>query len=92
MLSFRYTYCTFPIFCLELVPVIADVEPSSHPLICAFCFILFHRVNEWLHSYCICRVVFLEIHDVEFVSATFGNVSNGEEVPLPISKGVVVEV
>ena len=66
--------------------------PASGPLIGALRFVAFHRVNEWLHPDCVCGVVFLEIHHVEFVSASFRNVSNGEEVPLGVVESVMVEV
>ena len=87
-----HTYWTLSVPRRELVSEVLNVKTASHPLIGTFCFVAFHRVNEWLHSYCICWVVFLEIHHVEFVSASLGNVSDGEEVPLRVVEGVVVEV
>ena len=66
--------------------------PTSLPLVCAFCFVAFHRVNKWLHSDRVRGVIFLEIHHVEFVSASFRDVSNGEEVPLRVVESVMVEV
>ena len=66
--------------------------PTPRPLVCAFRFVAFHRVNEWLHSDRVRGVIFLEIHHVEFVSASFRDVSNGEEVPLRVVESVMVEV
>ena len=86
------TYSTFSVLCLVVIPIVLDVMPTSLPFVRAFSFVAFHWVNEWLHTNCICWIIFLEIHDIELYSNTFCNVTDWEKVPLWVIQGVVIEM
>lgn len=76
----------------QLVFVVANVFAGASPLIRAVLTVAFNRINEWFHAYLIARLVLLQVHDVEFVLATFGNIPHREEVPLTVRGRIEVKV
>ena len=59
--------CAFSRSCIKCVLIIANLFSSSCPIICFILSILLCWVNIWLHSYLKIRLIFLQVHYVEFV-------------------------
>ena len=84
--------CTFSSTCIKFVFIIANLITSSSPFICVIFSILLRRVNKWFHSNLKARLILLQVHYVEFVLLSFGNISDWKVKPLWVYSGIEVEI